>query len=98
MARHDWRCAVCDKYYPDIIISGSKIKNSVAIFEKPCSCGCFRFRITWESGEAPKGYVHQETIGDLWKKKGMDPMSEKSRKATNEAIIREQSNRKDKNA
>lgn len=92
MIRHDLRCIWCDALHIDMFIEQKEIRDGFVqgIRLKCDRCGSSAFYITWESGEAPKGYVHQETVGDLWAKKDFDPHSEKAKKASAEAIKKTQ--------
>lgn len=98
MARHDLRCIKCDYFIANEIVSGSCIKDSIVTSMKCPKCKG-KLKISWESGEAPKGYVHQETIGDIWDKKGLDFKSEKFKTANENAIRKTKKNvRRRKNA
>jgi len=87
MSRLDLRCNLCHRFYGDQQVPMHLIENhEVAI---PCECGSPSLMITWETGEAPKGFVHPkatDSVGAIWDKAGLDPTSEKSKKATTEHI------------
>lgn len=95
-ARHDLRCMKCDTYFPSEVINPRDIMHEgdySIIKNLPCPKGCkgWTLRITWESGEAPKGYLKQWRVEDAWK--NLDFNSKAFKDANTEAIKRGKKNK-----